>query len=80
MGIDRKTHGIALTMKAKDAKPVAKKVTSTKPAKATSGTTQAASGKKKKAETGAGTGLKTTFGDLFKDHINGNDDKENEEK
>jgi small subunit ribosomal protein S1 len=78
MGIDRKTHGIALTMKAKDAKPAAKKATATtKSAKAATGTASAATGKKKKS---ADTGLKTTLGDLFKDHISGSDDKESEEK
>lgn len=73
MGTDRKIHAITLSIKAKDAKAVTKK-----PAKASKATaTSTATGKKKKA---AESGLKTTLGDLFKDHINGNDDKENEEK
>jgi len=78
MGTDRKIHAITLSMKAKDAKaaPTAKKAT--KATKAAAGTTAAAStGKKKKSSE---TGLKTTLGDLFKDHISGSDDKESEEK
>lgn len=78
MGTDRKIHAITLSMKAKDGKaaPAAKKAT--KATKAAAGTTATAStGKKKKSSE---TGLKTTLGDLFKDHISGTDDKESEEK
>jgi len=78
MGTDRKIHAITLSMKAKDGKaaPAVKKAT--KATKAAAGTTAAAStGKKKKS---SDTGLKTTLGDLFKDHISGADDKESEEK
>lgn len=74
MGTDRKIHAVTLSMKAKDTKAPAKKAKTTKAAANTS-STAAASGKKKKS---SDTGLKTTFGDLFKDHINGNDDKESE--
>lgn len=74
MGTDRKIHAITLSIKAKDAKAAAPKK-ATKASKAAAGAT--ATGKKKKA---SDSGLKTTFGDLFKDHINGNDDKETEEK
>lgn len=73
MGTDRKIHAITLSMKAKDTKAPPKKAKTTKAAANASST--AASGKKKKS---SDTGLKTTFGDLFKDHINGNDDKESE--
>lgn len=76
MGTDRKVHAITLSMKAKDAKAPAKKA-----AKATkvasSSTASATTGKKKKSSE---TGLKTTLGDLFKDHINGSDDKESSEE
>jgi small subunit ribosomal protein S1 len=75
MGIDRKTHVITLTMKVKEAKPAAAKKAAAKPAAkaAAAGGAASTSGKKKKASE---TGLKTTFGDLFKDHITGSDDKE----
>lgn len=71
LGTDRKVHAITLSLKAKDAKaaPAAKK---TKATKATAAATPAA-GKKKKA---ADTGLKTTLGDLFKDHISSGDEGE----
>ncbi len=74
MGTDRKIHAITLSIKAKDTKAPVKKATKT--AKVATGTA-ASAGKKKKASE---TGLKTTLGDLFKDHINGSDDKESEEK
>ncbi|TAK75087.1 MAG: 30S ribosomal protein S1 [Gammaproteobacteria bacterium] len=73
IGTDRKAHAISLSIKAKDGKAApAKKAT--KAAKAAAGT--ATTGKKKK---GTDSPLKTTLGDLFKDHING-DDKEGESK
>ncbi len=70
MGTDRKVHAITLSIKAKEGKAPAKKAakSSTKAAAATTGT-----GKKKKA---ADSGLKTTLGDLFKDHINGSEESE----
>ncbi|VVC76062.1 30S ribosomal protein S1 [Aquicella siphonis] len=74
MGTDRKIHAITLSMKAKDGKtPVKKAVKTAKPAAGAA----APAGKKKKSSE---SGLKTTLGDLFKDHINGADDKESEEK
>lgn len=71
-GVDRKVHAVLLTMKAKEAKAGAAKKAATK-----STATKSASGaaSKKKSE----SSLKTTFGDLFKDHINGSgssDDKD----
>lgn len=72
MGTDRKIHAITLSLKAKDTKPAPKKPTTAKPAKQATSTT-AASGKKKKS---GESGLKTTLGDLFKDHINNNEDKD----
>ncbi len=72
MGTDRKIHAITLSVKAKDAKAPAKKAAKATKAAATAGTA-AATGKKKKGS--SESQLKTTFGDLFKDHING-DDKE----
>lgn len=77
MGTDRKIHAITLSIKAKDAKAPVKKATKTTKAAATGATTAATTGKKKKA---SDTGLKTTLGDLFKDHISNSDDKESEEK
>lgn len=73
LGTDRKVHAITLSLKAKDAKaaPAAKKTKATKAAAA--GTAAPATGKKKKA---ADTGLKTTLGDLFKDHISSGDEGE----
>jgi len=65
-GTDRKTHAITLSIKAKDAKTPAKKEKVTKAAAATT-KAAAGTGKKKKGSDG---GLKTTLGDLFKDHIN----------
>lgn len=76
-GVDRKIHAVLLTMKAKEAKqPAAKKAATAKSTTAKS--SSAAGGNKKKSE----SSLKTTFGDLFKDHINnGNgDEKDKEEK
>ncbi len=78
MGTDRKTHAITLSMKAKEAKaPAAKKTAATKATKAAAGATAstgtATTGKKKKA---AETGLKTTFGDLFKDHMSSNEEED----
>lgn len=76
MGTDRKVHAITLSIKAKDAKTPAKKASKT--TKAAAGATAAAStGKKKKS---AESGLKTTLGDLFKDHISNGDEKESEGK
>lgn len=71
VGVDRKIHAVLLTMKAKETKAAATKKA---PAKASSAKSQTAStASKKKSE----SSLKTTFGDLFKDHINnGNDDKD----
>lgn len=72
LGTDRKVHAITLSLKAaKDAKaaPAAKKAKATKAAAAAT----PATGKKKKA---ADTGLKTTLGDLFKDHISSGDEGE----
>lgn len=77
MGTDRKIHAITLSIKAKDTKATTSKKTTTKSSKAAAGTTSATTGKKKKA---SDSGLKTTLGDLFKDHINGTEDKEGEEK
>jgi hypothetical protein len=68
-------------MKAKEAKTPTTKKASTKAAKPSSTTSSATAtsgaGKKKKS---TDTGLKTTFGDLFKDHINGTEEKKEEEK
>jgi small subunit ribosomal protein S1 len=80
MGTDRKIHAITLSIKAKDAKAPVKKEKAGKPAKAAAGASAATAttgGKKKKS---SDTGLKTTLGDLFKDHISGNDEKEGEGK
>lgn len=74
MGTDRKVHAITLSIKAKDGKAPAKKEKAAPKAKAAAGTS---TGKKKKA---SDSGLKTTLGDLFKDHINGSDEKESEGK
>jgi small subunit ribosomal protein S1 len=71
MGTDRKVHGVTLSMKAKEAKAPAKKA-SAKASKADAAAPSTASKKKKSAD----SGLKTTLGDLFKDHINNNEDKE----
>lgn len=77
MGTDRKIHAITLSVKSKDAKTPAKKATKATKATATAAAGTATTGKKKKA---AESGLKTTLGDLFKDHISNGDEKENEEK
>ena len=71
MGTDRKVHAVTLSIKAKDAKTPAKKA-STKANKADAASTSTTSKKKKSVD----SGLKTTLGDLFKDHINNNEDKE----
>jgi len=71
------TQEVTSQIKAKEAKaPAAKKA---KTAKAAAGeTATATTGKKKKSSE---SGLKTTLGDLFKDHIsNGADDKEESEE
>lgn len=68
IGTDRKTHAISLSIKAKDTKATAKKVSrAAKPAASATPTK-----KKKSAE----SPLKTTLGDIFKNHMNNNDDKE----
>lgn len=69
IGTDRKVHAITLSIKAKDGKAPAKKATKTTKAAAGS----SATGKKKKASESP---LKTTLGDLFKDHISNGDDKD----
>ncbi|HLB41573.1 MAG TPA: 30S ribosomal protein S1 [Gammaproteobacteria bacterium] len=70
-GTDRKVHAIVLSIKAKETKSTSS-ATTKKAAKATkSSTTNTTSSKKKKSD----SSLKTTLGDLFKDHIN-NDGKE----
>lgn len=71
MGTDRKIHAITLSIKAKDAKAAPAKKAA-KPSKAAANASTAAPGKKKKSD----SGLKTTLGDLFKDHINNSDDKD----
>lgn len=76
MGTDRKVHAITLSIKAKDAKATTtakKEKTSKTSTKSASASSSAATGKKKKSSESS---LKTTFGDLFKDHINGNNEKE----
>ena len=72
MGTDRKVHAITLSIKAKDGKasPPAKKVS--KPAKAAAAGSSTTTKKKKSAE----SPLKTTLGDLFKDHINNNEEEQ----
>ena len=76
MGTDRKAHTITLSIKAKEAKPAAKKVA--KSPKSTSTSAPAASGKKKKSSEGGG--IKATLGDLFKEHMSNNHDEEEENK
>lgn len=73
VGADRKIQAISLSLKPKEAKAssTTKKSTKAASAKSTSATT---TGKKKKSA--EGSGLKTTLGDLFKDHINGNGEEE----
>ncbi|RDI48846.1 30S ribosomal protein S1 [Aquicella lusitana] len=73
MGTDRKVHAITLSIKAKDGKAPAKK--STKATGKTAASTAAAGKKKKSADT-----LKTTLGDLFKDHISNGNESEGEDK
>jgi small subunit ribosomal protein S1 len=69
VGADRKVHAITLSIKAKDAKASTKKASTAKSAKTAANTNGAptASKKKKASE----SSLKTTLGDLFKDHISG---------
>lgn len=71
-GVDRKVHAVLLTMKAKEAKAASSKKA---PAKASAAKSTSSTPSKKKSE----SSLKTTFGDLFKDHINGSDDKDKDE-
>jgi len=67
MGTDKKTHAISLSIKAKDVKtPAEKKEKAPKAAKAAGGTTA-------KSKKSSDTPLKTTLGDLFKDHMSGDD-------
>lgn len=66
MGTDRKIHAVTLSIKAKDGKPATKK-SSTKSTKS-SGSSSSTGKKKKSSE----SPLKTTLGDLFKNHINNN--------
>jgi len=61
-GTDRKTHTITLSMKSKDAQP--------KKAKAATATAA------KKKDKATDSPLKTTLGDLFKEKMNSQDDKE----
>lgn len=68
LGVDRKVHAITLSIKAKDNKTATKKP-ATGTTKSAKGAAGAASGKKKKT---SDTPLKTTLGDIFKNHINGN--------
>lgn len=75
MGTDRKVHAITLSIKAKDAKAPAKKATKAAKTTATGTASAASTGKKKKS---ADSGLKTTLGDLFKDHISAGDDKDSD--
>lgn len=73
VGTDRKVHAITLSMKVKEAKaPAAKKATAKATTKAAAATTTTTAKKKKSAD----TGLKTTLGDLFKDHISGSESEE----
>jgi small subunit ribosomal protein S1 len=74
-GVDRKVHAVLLTMKAKEAKAVSQKKAPAKAAAAAAKATGSATTSKKKSE----SSLKTTFGDLFKDHINGSDDKDKDD-
>lgn len=76
LGVDRKVHAITLSIKAKDAKPSPKKVAAAKTSKGAATVNAASSGKKKKA---AETPLKTTLGDIFKNHMNNNGNKEEKE-
>lgn len=76
IGADRKVHAITLSLKAaKEAKAPAKKAAKAKTTTTVTSSSSTATSKKKKS---SDSGLKTTFGDLFKDHING-DEKENED-
>ena len=76
-GVDRKIHAVILTMKAKEAKAAAPKKAAAKAAAAPKSSGGSATSKKKPESS-----LKTTFGDLFKDHINGSngDDKDGDTK
>ena len=73
MGIDRKTHAVTLSIKAKDAKAAPRKSTAKSTTNKSTASNTAASTRKKKT---TDSGLKTTLGDLFKNHINGNDEKD----
>ncbi|OGT62638.1 MAG: 30S ribosomal protein S1 [Gammaproteobacteria bacterium RIFCSPHIGHO2_12_FULL_45_12] len=79
VGTDRKTHAITLSMKAKDAKAPVKKAT-TKATRSEAASTPAATGRKKKSATSETSSIKTTLGDLFKDHMNSGDEKDAESK
>lgn len=77
VGVDRKVHAITLSIKVKEAKPSTSSKKE-KPAKAAATKSSASStssssnsGKKKKS---GDSPMKTTLGDLFKDHINHSDD------
>lgn len=77
LGVDRKVHAITLSIKAKDVKPTAKKTAvATKSSKGAATANGSSSGKKKKS---AETPLKTTLGDIFKNHMNNNGNKEEKE-
>lgn len=74
LGVDRKAHVITLSTKPKEAsKASPKKTVKTQTKQANNISTSPASTKKKKE---ADSPLKTTLGDLFKDHINNNDNKD----
>lgn len=72
VGTDRKIHAITLSMKTKEAKAPAKKAAKSTATKVSA--SSATTGTKKKKSTD--TGLKTTLGDLFKDHISGSESEE----
>jgi small subunit ribosomal protein S1 len=85
VGVDRKVHAITLSIKAKEAKPStsskkekpAKAAAAKSSASSTSSSGSSGSGKKKKS---GDSPMKTTLGDLFKDHINNSDDEKNKDK
>lgn len=76
VGTDRKVHAITLSIKGKEGSSKAPAKKTMKTVKAASSSAATSTGKKKKSSESP---LKTTLGDLFK-NINGNDDKEDEEK
>lgn len=78
LGVDRKVHAITLSIKAKDAKASNNnnKKASTGNNKAPKSASSAAGKKKKSTE----TPLKTTLGDIFKNHMNGNGNNNKEDK